>query len=462
MYPTRVEAQLDPQLSRWLWLIKWLLAIPHFFVLAFLWIAFSILSVIAFFSILFTARYPRSIFEFNLGVLRWTWRVGYYSIGAFGTDRYPPFTLADAPDYPAGLEVAYPERLSRSLVLVKWWLLAIPHYLIVGALVGGTWVTWQRDGASFAWPGLIGVLALIAMVAVAFSGNYPKGLFDLVLGLNRWVLRVAAYAGLMTDEYPPFRLDMGGSEPSGTLTVPPSGGGDRSVIAPSRAEPRGWTGGSIFALIAGALLSLMALGLLGAGGIALWADLTQRDAAGFISTPTEEFVTIGHAIVTDDLEVRVDDGPDWAVPSEIFGDARVRVTPLSDDPVFVGIAKSDDTARYLEGVGYATVDDFADGTLVARSGGTPASDPAREGFWVDSSVGTGTQSLRWAFDEGAWTVVVMNADGSQGIDIRADAGAEVPVLPWIAGGLLVVGGVVLLIGGALVFGATMRATRSVT
>jgi hypothetical protein len=306
------------------------------------------------------------------------------------------------------------------------------------------------------------VLALIAMVAVAFSGEYPKGLFDLVLGLNRWVLRVAAYAGLMTDEYPPFRLDMGGSEPSGTLTVPPSGGGDRSVIAPSRAEPRGWTGGSIFALIAGALLSLMALGLLGAGGIALWADLTQRDAVGFISTPTEEFVTTGHAIVTDDLEVRVDDGPDWAVPSEIFGDARVRVTPLSDDPVFVGIAKSDDTARYLEGVGYATVDDFADGTLVARSGGTPASDPAREGFWVDSSVGTGTQSLRWAFDEGAWTVVVMNADGSQGIDIRADAGAEVPVLPWIAGGLLVVGGVVLLIGGALVFGATMRATRSVT
>jgi hypothetical protein len=204
--PVRLNAALDPVLSRWLWLVKWLLAVPHYIILFFLWLAFVLLTVVAFFAILFTGRYPRGIFDFNVGVLRWNWRVAYYAYGTLGTDRYPPFTISDVPDYPTHLEVAYPEQLSRGLVLVKWWLLAIPHYLVVGLFLGGGW------GAG-RYAGLIGLLTLYAGVALAATSRYPTGLFDLLIGLNRWVLRVAAYAALMTDVYPPFRLDMGGAEP---------------------------------------------------------------------------------------------------------------------------------------------------------------------------------------------------------------------------------------------------------
>ncbi|MFE5675902.1 DUF4389 domain-containing protein [Streptomyces erythrochromogenes] len=204
--PVTVSARLDAPLSRWLWLVKWILAIPHYIVLAFLWLAFLVISVIAFFAILFTERYPRALFDFNLGVLRWSWRVSYYAYGALGTDRYPPFSLGPEPDYPARLDVVYPERLSRGLVLVKWWLLAIPQYLVIGIFTGAVHSCWSAGG-------LIGLLALIAVVTLAFTEKYPRDLFELIIGLNRWVLRVTAYASLMTDAYPPFRLDMGGDEP---------------------------------------------------------------------------------------------------------------------------------------------------------------------------------------------------------------------------------------------------------
>ncbi|MFK4100137.1 DUF4389 domain-containing protein [Streptomyces sp. NPDC019531] len=219
--PVRIEASLDPRLSRWLWLVKWFLAIPHYIVLFFLWIAFVCVTVIAFFAILFTARYPRSLFDFNVGVLRWNWRVSYYAHTALGTDRYPPFTLEDVPDYPAHFDVVYPERLSRGLVLVKWWLLVIPQYIVIGMFTGD-W-GWA-SGDSWHGGGLIPFLSLVAVIILAATARYPVHLFDFLMGLARWVARVGVYAALMTDVYPPFRLDMGG-QASSSADISGSGSG---------------------------------------------------------------------------------------------------------------------------------------------------------------------------------------------------------------------------------------------
>ena len=202
-YPVAVAGELDPGLSRWLWLVKWLLAIPHYVILALLWIAFPVLTVIALVAVVATGRYPRALFDFNVGVLRWTWRVVFYSYGALGTDRYPPFTLGPA-DYPATLDIPYPEQLSRGKALVKWWLLALPHYLVIAVMAGGFATGWFADWRA---PSLNAVLVAIAAIALLFTGRYPRDIFRLVVGINRWVLRVVAYAALMRDEYPPFRLD---------------------------------------------------------------------------------------------------------------------------------------------------------------------------------------------------------------------------------------------------------------
>ncbi|WP_330232569.1 DUF4389 domain-containing protein [Nocardia sp. NBC_00508] len=210
--PIRVRGDLDPGLSRWMWLVKWLLAIPHYIVLFFLHVAYLVLTIVAFFAILITGKYPRALFDFNVGVMRWGWRVTFYALSVLGTDKYPPFSLQPSAEYPADLEIDYPDTLHRGLVLVKWWLLAIPHYLIVGAMVsGGVSVGMSDDWGGASIP-LTSILLIVALVALLFTARYPQGIYDFVMGINRWIIRVQAYASLMRDEYPPFRLDQGASE----------------------------------------------------------------------------------------------------------------------------------------------------------------------------------------------------------------------------------------------------------
>lgn len=218
-YPVRIRGDLDPALSRWMWIVKWILAIPHYIVLFFLHIGYAVVTVIAFFAILITGRYPRALFDYSVGVIRWSWRVSYYAWTPAGTDKYPPFSLSADDNYPADLDVDYPPTLHRGLVLVKWWLLAIPHYLIIGAMTGTAWVVaGDADSmASAAALPLIGVLTLVALVGLLFVARYSQGLFDFVMGVNRWMLRVQVYSSLLRDEYPPFRLDQGARE-----QVPPA------------------------------------------------------------------------------------------------------------------------------------------------------------------------------------------------------------------------------------------------
>ncbi len=482
--PVHVEARLDSPLSRWLWLLKGILAIPHYIVLAFLWLAFAVLTAVAFVAILVGGRYPRAIFDFNVGVLRWSWRVTYYSWGALGTDRYPPFTLADVPDYPARLSVDEPGRLSRGLVLVKWWLLALPHYVITAFFVGGgTWLATDRHQHwSWGWGsgGLVGVLVLVCAVVLLFTGRYPKPLFDFVLGMHRWVLRVCAYAALMTDAYPPFRLDLGGPDPDGVLTLTPAGppaapagtgpaevAGESATLregpveSPSPAA-RPWTTGRVTAVVVGSLLALTAGGLLITGAVGAGADLAGRDSAGYLTSPAVDLDTGGYALRTETVRF-ADLGPGWLQADSALGTVRVRVT--ATDPtrtVFVGIASAAAADRYLGGVDHVTLTGVTDGRATYRlhPGGPPATAPSAAGSWVAQASGSGTVELTWKVRTGSWSVVVADPGGRTGVQARADVGATVPALGPLAIGLIVAGAVLLAAGAVLIaVPVTTRAAR---
>lgn len=192
--PVRVRGELDAPSHR-LWLVKWcVLAVPHYPILILLYLVYPVLTIVAGVAILFTGRYPRPIFDFNVGVLRWSWRVMNYRFPMNSTDKYPPFTLAPRPDYPGDLVVDYPGRLSRGAVLVKWWLLGLPQILLC----------WAMEP-------LLQALCVISAVWLLCTGSPHPGMFDLLMGIVRWRYRVAAYVSLMRDEYPPYRLDLGGS-----------------------------------------------------------------------------------------------------------------------------------------------------------------------------------------------------------------------------------------------------------
>jgi len=458
--PARLEGHLERP-SRWLWLVKWLLVIPHYVVLGVLWCAFALLSLVAFGALLFSGRYPRGIFGFNVGVLRWSWRVAYYAFNANGTDRYPPFTLADVADYPARLAVDYPERQRKGLPLIGWWLLGIPHYLIACAFLGGgaaaaVWSATHEPGNLVAAVGLIGLLVFSAVLVLLFRGQYPRAIFDLVLGLNRWVLRAGAYAALMTPEYPPFRLDPGENEP-GTVSITPT-----ATLAPPASPPTtetaartgSWGAGRVTAVVLGSLAVLGGLATLAAGGTAVVFDQTQRDTSGYLMTDSSAYATNTYALVSDSY--RTGAAGDVLVARDMLGTVRIRTD--STRPVFVGIAGAAALDSYLAGVRreIATRFDANQSDFRVHQGGPPALPPTAKTFWSAHTVGTGTQTLTWTPRSGDWRIVIMNPDGSASIHTDLAIGARFPHLLWIGIGALGGGAFLLLLGGAAVHFAAIR------
>jgi hypothetical protein len=210
------------------------------------------------------------------------------------------------------------------------------------------------------------------------------------------------------------------------------------------------------ALVAGGLAALVAIALIGLGGFGLWAD-GQKDGDGFVSTSTERFTTSTHALRTENLDIDLD-GPGWLTSSDAFGSARLEATARNDKRIFVGVARTEDVERYLSRAGHATVTDIHSSPFKAdyrtSPGGAPATEPWEQEFWAAASYGTGTRELTWDVDSGDWSVVVMNADGSPGVDAGVRAGAELPFLPALAWSFLG-GGIVLLVaaGGLFYLGA---------
>jgi hypothetical protein len=248
-------------------------------------------------------------------------------------------------------------------------------------------------------------------------------------------------------------------------TAERDGGSEASPAVPRRPEvadlPSGWTAGRIAALVIGGLLVLVALVLLGAGGTGVWADLTQRDA-GYVTTGLHDFSTSGSALATESTHLG-SPGVGWLYSPGLLGNVRIRVTPVSpSSALFVGIGRSTDVDRYLAGVNHTVISDFFGNKVKTVGGGSPASAPGTQQFWVASSTGLGARTLKWDPHSGSWTVVVMNANARPGIGVRADLGARMPAVLWIAIGLLVAGAVFLAGGGLLIAGAIRgrRASRA--
>jgi hypothetical protein len=215
---------------------------------------------------------------------------------------------------------------------------------------------------------------------------------------------------------------------------------------------------SIALVVTGALASLFAAGLLAAGGLALWGD-SQKDSDGYLSTDTHRFEAGTRALATENLDVDLG-GADWVAESDDLGNVRVQVESRDDKPVFVGIARTSDVEDYLQGVSHSTLTDVDTSPFEAaydqHSGDRRPAAPAQSQIWTASEQGSGKQTLNWEIDDGDWSVVVMNADGSAGVDADVSTGASVPFLDELGWSAIGSGGFVLVVGLALLVAGIRR------
>ena len=303
--------------------------------------------------------------------------------------------------------------------------------------------------------GLIGLLVFVAVLVLLFRGEYPRSIFDFVLGLNRWVLRVVAYAAVMTPEYPPFRIDSGEAEPTGTLAMsgpavaPPAEPAVPPEAKAAARRPERWGPGRIIALVVASILGLASLGALAAGAAGIVLDQTQRNSSGFLMTSTTPYSTPTYALVSGSY--RGGTSGDWFLNRDVIGTVKLRVT--STRPVFIGIGPENAVNAYLAGVAHASGNSFATRSADFRvqPGGAPTSLPTTQRFWGASTTGSGTQTSTWNPQARNWRIVLMNADGSRKVSSDVSVGARMPHL--LAIGIAVAGGglLFLLISGGVIY-----------
>ena len=217
-------------------------------------------------------------------------------------------------------------------------------------------------------------------------------------------------------------------------------------------------GSRIALTITGAIASLLAVALLAGGALALWGD-AQKDDDGYLRTDTERFHAGTRALATENLDVDLGDA-DWLAQSDDLGKIKVQAESRDGKPLFVGIARTSDVEDYLAGVPYTTVDDVEASPFEAdysrHAGNRHPVAPEHAGIWEESSQGTGRQSIDWEIDDGDWSIVVMNADGSLGVAADVDAGANIPFLDELGWSAIGSGAFALVIGIGLIALAVRR------
>jgi len=240
---------------------------------------------------------------------------------------------------------------------------------------------------------------------------------------------------------------------------------DRPAPPPPPPAPphRGWGAGRVLLLIVGIVAALIALGLLAGGGAVLWVDQTQRDDDGYLTTPSERFQTTSFALATEGLDITNTEGPDFATDPDHYGRIKIEATSLNGRPLFVGVGREGAVNGYLRGVAHDKVVDidFDPFRVDYRGslGGPPGSDPGSQDFWEARSDGSPDETLRWDVESGNWSVVVMNADASRGVDVDVAVGAKLGFLIWVAVGLLIAGAVIA-VGSAFLIYLAVRTPRA--
>jgi hypothetical protein len=223
------------------------------------------------------------------------------------------------------------------------------------------------------------------------------------------------------------------------------------AVPDTTPQPRG--AARTISVIAGALVAFLAIGLIIAGGVVLWVN-GKKDHAGYVSTKSERFSTGAYAIATNNLDANID-APHWIVNSDHYGKIRLKVTPRSDKPVFVGIAPTRSVERYLASTAHDQVTDVSYPHFRASydyyPGGRRPASPAAQRFWVASAHGAGKQTLTWTVHRGSWSIVLMNADGSRGVDAGVSAGARLPFLAAVGWSSLGGGVLLVALAGGLMF-----------